>query len=155
MKSILAATLLATTALATPLSLHPVPENTNVTIHTRQDAPGDGVDSGISIKIYPKPKCKGTAIHKQSMYYNAQIPQQLRSYSLSDDLGPNDVMTFWTNIGNEDTSTQVDTSMNGNDLACAQYVYNAEGNDVKQGCHTLPDVVGCVTIMLNQSSTVG
>ncbi|CAF9930893.1 hypothetical protein IMSHALPRED_008308 [Imshaugia aleurites] len=155
MKSILAATLLATTALATPFSLHPVPETTNVTIHTRQDAPGDGVDSGISITIYPKSNCKGTAIPKQSLYYNAQIPQQLRSYSLSDDLGPDDVMTFWTNIGNDVTSTQVDTSMSGNDLACAQYVYNAEGNDVKQGCHTLPDVVGCVTIMLNQSTVVG
>lgn len=151
MNSILAAALLVTTAFATPLSLHPVPGTTNSTIHTRQDPPGDGTDSGISISIYTKAKCKGNGLTDQELIYNQQLPQQLRSYHLSDDIGSDDVLTFWANIGYDPTAApSVDTSMNGNDLACAQYVYNAEGNDVKKGCHTLPNVVGCVTIMIQQ-----
>lgn len=152
MKSVLAAGLLATTAVATPLSLNPNPAISNNTIHTRQ-AIAQGQDSNIKISLYTKPGCKGTeTIKEQEMYYDRNIIAQLRSYSLSDDLGRDDMLAFmadksWTATG----SKAVDPSLNSNPAACDQFAYNAAVDDTIAGCHSVPNALGCVAIRIGAS----
>ena len=156
MKFIFAVALLTVTAVATPLSLHHVRDTTNVTIHTRGGATGEGQDSGISISIFSKAKCKGDGLTNQEMLYATQYPQQLKSYHLSDDLSSDDVLSFWVDTEWAATGQKpVDPSLNYNPKACAMFAYNAEGNQLKAGCHTLPNVVGCVTIMIGEAPPPG
>lgn len=147
MISILTTALLITTALATPLSLQ-----------TRQDPPGDDVDSGIKISMYAGNDCKGDGLVGQEMFYNTEYAQQMQSYTLSDDIGEDDVLTVWAYTDWSPTGSKgVDVSLNGDaSAACAQFVYNLVGNDVlsqKRKCHKLPNVVGCMTIMINQTQS--
>ena len=145
MNSILTTALLITTAFATPLSLQ-----------TRQDPPGDGVDSGIQVSMYEKADCQGDGLIGQEMFYNAEYAQQMQSYTLSDDIGADDVLTIWADTSWTPTGSKgVESSLNGDtSAACAQFAYNLVGNDVlsqKKKCHKLPNVVGCMTIMINQT----
>ena len=150
MKSILATTLLVSTALATPLSLQPDILSTNSTIRTRQV--GKGTDSGISISMYTKKDCQGDGLKDVEMMYSTTYPQQMRSYHLSDTLGSDDVLGFWADVDWLATGSKpVDPSLNGNQEACATFVYNAVDPKTKKGCHTLSNVVGCVTIEINES----
>ena len=91
------------------------------------------------------------------MFYNAEYAQQMQSYTLSDDIGEDDVLTVWADIDWSPTGSKgVDVSLNGDTTACAQFVYNLVGNDVlsqKGKCHKLPNVVGCMTIMINQTQS--
>lgn len=158
MHSIIAAALIVTTAFATPLLLHPESDATNLTIHTRQDSnsknPGDGEDSGIAVTLYAKPGCKGdAALSNQEMFYDAQYARQMQSYSLNNDIGDDDVLTVWADIDWSPTGSKgINPKLDGDtSAACAQYVYNLEGDHTKQGCHSLTNVVGCMTIMINQS----
>lgn len=149
MNTILAIALLATSALATPLSLHPVSDTTNVTIHTRQT----GTDSGISISTYTKADCKGDGLNGEELFYNTQVAQQFRSYSLSDDIGSDQTLAIFADSAwKASGSKAVDTSLNGNTAAaCTQSVYNLVGNDATQGCHTLPNVVGCLEMQVSST----
>ena len=150
MKSILATTLLVSTALATPLSLQPDVPTSNGTIRTRQV--GKGTDSGISISMYADKDCKGAGLKDVEMMYSTTYPQQMRSYHLSDTLGSDDVLGFWADVDWLATGSKpVDPSLNGNQEACATFVYNAVDPKTKKGCHTLSNVVGCVTIEINES----
>ena len=147
MSSILTTALLITTALTTPLSLQ-----------TRQDPPGNGVDSGIKVSMYASDDCKGDGLKGQEMFYNAEYAQQMQSYTLSDDIGEDDVLTVWADTDWSPTGSKgVDKSLNGDtSAACAQYAYNLVGNDVlsqKGKCHKLPNVLGCMTIMINQTQS--
>ncbi len=147
----LAAALLASTALAIPLGPNPIPGPTNVTINARQAVVGKGQDSGVSISVYEKPNCQGASMTGQEMFYATMYPFQLQSYSLSDELTPDDVLSFggdldWTADGHK----PVDPTLNFDQQACAQFAYNAEGDGLKTGCHSLPNVVGCVSIWVNQ-----
>lgn len=74
---------------------------------------------------------------------------QLRSYSLSDDLGPDDVLAFmadkyWRATG----SKPIDTNLNGDSAACEQFAYNAAVADTTAGCHSVPNTLGCVAIRI-------
>lgn len=94
----------------------------------------------------------------QEMYYNTEYAQQMQSYTLSDDIGADDVLTVWADTDWTPTGSKgVDASLNGDtSAACAQYAYNLLGNDVlsqKKKCHKLPNVVGCMTIMINQTTS--
>ena len=147
MISFLATALLITTAFATPLSLQ-----------TRHDPPGDGVDSGIKVSMYAGKNCKGDGLIGQEMFYNSEYAQQMQSYTLSDDIGEDDVLTVWADTDWSPTGSKgVDVRLNGDTrAACAQYVYNLVGNDAlsqKGKCHKLPNVVGCMTIMINQTQS--
>ncbi|KAL9065686.1 MAG: hypothetical protein Q9161_008072 [Pseudevernia consocians] len=154
MKSILTAVSLITTAFATPLLLHPAPDTTNVTIHTRSALVGDGESSGITVSMYPVADCQGNSgLLNQEFYYNAEYAQQMLSYSLSDDIGDDQVLTVWADVNWEATGSKpVDPSLNGDaSAACAQYAYNLVGDHTTKGCHKLPNVLGCMTIMVSQS----
>lgn len=154
MKSTLTAVFLITTAFATPLLLHPSSDITNVTIHTRSDLIGDGETSGITVSMYPVANCKGNkGLLNQEMVYNTDYAQQMLSYSLSDDIGDDQVLTVWADLNWEATGSKpVDPSLNGDTSAsCAQYAYNLLEDHTTQGCHNLHNVVGCMTIMVNQS----
>lgn len=150
MNCILVAALLATTALATPLRLQPVPDTTNVTIHTRQGSV-KGTDSGISISTYTKANCKGDGLSGEQLLYDTQVAQQFRSYSLSDDLGSDQTLAIYADASWKSTGSKaVDTSLNGDtSAACSQSVYDLVGKDTNQGCHTLPNVVGCLVMQVS------
>lgn len=146
------AALLASTGLSTPVKLHSVPNTTNATIHNRQASLGQGVDSGISISIFEKPGCKGNGLKNQEMIFTTNYAQQMRSYHLSDDIGSDDVLSFYADIDWTATgSKSVDPSLNNNPQACAQFAYFGEDKALKAGCHTLPNVLGCVGIWVNQT----
>ncbi|KAL9133033.1 MAG: hypothetical protein Q9175_005788 [Cornicularia normoerica] len=129
MNSILAAALLFTTTFATPLNHNPKPDTTNVTIHSRQAPPGSGTDSGISISIFSSKDCKGKDEISQELLYSKEIAQQTLSYSLSDNLGSDQVLSFWADMNWSSTgSDPVDTGLNGNtNDACAQGRSHAGG----------------------------
>ena len=61
------------------------------------------------------------------------------------------MLSFWADMNWSSTgSDPVDTGLNGNtNDACAQFVYNAEADLTRAGCHTLPKAVGCVIIMVS------
>ena len=159
MHAIFAAGLLASIALANPLGLHPQPDLTNVTtIHARQDSNfdpfGTGQPSGIKISTYPAAKCKEeAAVFEVELAYYKGVPTQMQSYHLSDDLSDDDILGIYADIDYDATAPHpADSSLNGNtDASCAQALYNAEGGNRKAGCHTLPTVVGCAILMLNES----
>lgn len=75
------------------------------------------------------------------------------SYSLSDDVGDDDELSVWADIDYDPTGSKpVDLSLNGDtEAACAQFVYNLEGDMRTKGCHTLPKVVGCMIVMVSQN----
>lgn len=86
------------------------------------------------------------------MYYDRNIIAQLRSYSLSDDLGPDDVLAFMADESWTATGTKaVDTTLNSNPAACDQFGYNAAVDDTTAGCHSVPNVLGCVAIRIGDS----
>ncbi|CAF9929948.1 MAG: hypothetical protein ALECFALPRED_004487 [Alectoria fallacina] len=121
---------------------------------TRANPPvGSGTDSGISISTYTEANCKGSGLGGEELFYNAQVAQQFRSYSLSDDLGSDDVVSIWADANWDATGSKaVDASLNGDiSAACAQMAYDLEGTDTAKGCHTLPNVVGCLVIEVAQS----
>ncbi len=149
MNSILTAAFLVTAAFGTPI-LHPTHEPTNVTINTRSALTGEGESSGITINMYPDKSCKGNGgLLNQEFNYNTEYAQQTLSYWLSDDIGEDQVLSVWADTSYEITGDKpVDPSLNGNtNAACAQFVYNLEAKQTKSGCHTLPNVVGCMIIM--------
>lgn len=157
--TIFLAALLASTALAKPLRLHAVADTNNVTIHTRQDSDqdpaGTGTSSGITISTYTKPNCKGDGVSNVDLQFYVGVAQQMHSYSLSDDLDTDDqVLAIYAGLNYDATgSNAIDPSLNGNtDAACAQSLYNAEGKQTKAGCHTLPTIVGCAIIMVNEAA---
>ena len=155
MKSILAATLLASSALASTLSFQPDDANTtNKTLLTRQDgATAEGTDSGIQISIYTSKDCKGDeVVTKADMLYAKNFIWQMQSYSLSADLSADDILSFgadadWTYAGTK----PVDKSLNGVPSACAIDAYNAAPDHVTHGCHSLKNVVGCVGIWKDEA----
>lgn len=76
------------------------------------------------------------------MKYNTNYAQQIRSYKLGSDLGPDDVLNISNDVNWKSTaSNPVDPS---NLAACAQLTYKLEGKNTKKGCHTLPKVVDCM-----------
>lgn len=86
------------------------------------------------------------------MYYDRNIITQLHSYSLSDDISPDDVLAFmadegWTATG----SKAVNPRLNGNPAACELFAYNAAVVDTTAGCHSVPNVLGCVAIRIGDS----
>lgn len=153
MHFILAAAFVVTTVFAIPLLLQPELDTTNLTIHTR-GAVGAGTDSGIAITLYGDAKCKGGVALKQEMYYDNQYAQQFKSYSLSDTIGDDDVLSVYADIGWSATSNKgIQSALDGNtNAACAQFVYYLEETKTTKGCHSLPSVVGCITIAVSASS---
>lgn len=153
MNSILVAVLLASTALSSPPRLHPVPDTTNTTIHTRQVPTGMGSDSGVLISTFTNADCKGDGVSNVDMIYDIEVAQQLRSYSLSAEVGSDDILSVWADMDWDPTGSKpVDPSLNGNtNAACAQFVYDLEDADTTKGCHTLPNVVGCMIMSVAQN----
>ena len=114
------------------------------------------MDAGIKIKMYAGTDCKGDGLIGQEMFYNAQYAQKMQSYTLSDDIGDDDVLTVQAGTDRRPSGSKgFDLNLNGDtSAACAQYVYNLVDDDVLSHggkCHKLPNVVGCMTIMLNQA----
>ena len=154
MKSILAAALLASSALASTLSLQSEPPTTNNTLRTRQDgATDEGTDSGIQISIYTSKDCKGDeVVTKADMLYAKNFIWQMQSYSLSADLSADDILSFGADADWYYEGTKpVDKSLNGVPSACAIDAYNAAPDHVTHGCHSLKNVVGCVGIWKNEA----
>ena len=114
------------------------------------------MDAGIKINMYAGTDCKGDGLIGQEMFYNAQYAQKMQSYTLSDDIGDDDVLTVQAGTDRSPSGSKgFDLNLNGDtSAACAQYVYNLVDDDVLSHggkCHKLPNVVGCMTIMLNQA----
>ena len=90
------------------------------------------------------------------MLYATNFENQMQSYSLSDDLGEDQILSFladtdWTATGDK----PVDPSLNGSPGACATFAYNADADHTKKGCHSLPNVLGCVVIEVSQAPVSG
>lgn len=85
------------------------------------------------------------------MTYNANYAMQMQSYKLSEDLGDDDVLSFYADMSYDPAgSASVNPSLDGNEAACATFVHNAGGGGLKKGCHSFGNVVGCVIIFVAQ-----
>lgn len=108
------------------------PNTTNVIIHTRQAPVGAGTDSGISVSTYAGENCQGDeGFTYEKLLYNVELAHALQSYSLSSDLGPDDVLGYATAT------------------PCSDSFFTLGAQDITQGCHTLPEEANCMAIWVS------
>jgi len=101
----------------------------------------------LAVKTYPGKSCKGKRNDHTDLKYNVQMPFQMRSYHLSRELGPDEVMSVYANAGWKPTQPNpIDPILNGEPDACVQFVWDVLPSKTGEGCHDLAQNLGCFKI---------
>ena len=110
-------------------------------------AAGKTIDN-LQVTTYDKRNCKGQSQLNKVITYNGGIPYQMRSYSLSRDLGPDDNMTMWADPGwNPTGSNPINHNLDGQNSACQKFAWSVVVPEfTTKGCHTLANNLGCFKI---------
>lgn len=145
MKHFLTATILATITISTTAA-----SPTNATLSARTTPLDLGVLSDITINVHTEAGCNGAGESYNAAYGDMQAVQVV-SYHLSRDLHPEEKLQYFNALPQ---GGPVDMAFEGNYVACSAYIGQAMGPPYdRAGCSTLDDPVGCLRVMIEQTTT--